>query len=133
MAAKLGCSQSVHFAGRLTDPSSAYERAMIFVLPSRWEGLSNALLEAQSHGLPCVVSNLPSNAHVVRHMSNGWVVPVDDVPALANAMLELLEKADLRQRLGAAARQRMEADFSMTSVVDRLESWYLREAQGGQI
>ena len=129
MAAKLGCSQSVQFIGRLTDPSSAYERAMMFVLPSRWEGLSNALLEAQSHGLPCVVSNLPSNTHVVQHMRNGWVVPVDDAPALASAILELLEKADLRQRLGAAARQRMEAEFSMTSVVARLEQLYGREIQ----
>ncbi|MCI5210912.1 MAG: glycosyltransferase, partial [Candidatus Electrothrix sp. ATG2] len=61
---QLGCSDSVRFVGSVDDPSPFFASAELFVLPSRHEGMSNALLEAQSWGLPAVVSDISANVAV---------------------------------------------------------------------
>ena len=76
----------------------------IFVLPSRFEGMPNALLEAMAAGLPVVVSDAsPGPLEVVRHEDNGLVVEVENVQALAAAMRVLAEDAQCRHRLGESA------------------------------
>jgi glycosyltransferase involved in cell wall biosynthesis len=124
LAARLGCRDSMVFAGRLERPDDCYRRAAIFVLPSRVEGMSNALLEAQSWGLPCVVSNIPGNTSVVSDGVNGLLTPVGDSPSLAAALIRLLNDPALRARLGAAARRRAEEEFSEERVATRLIGIY---------
>jgi glycosyltransferase involved in cell wall biosynthesis len=119
-----GIDSTVEFAGGVPDPASFYRSAGLFVLPSRVEGLSNALLEAQSWGLPCVVSDIPGNRAVVRDEVNGLVVPVNDVSALATAIIRLLDDPGLRSRLGTAARARMAEEFEMDRVADRVLAFY---------
>ena len=121
---KLGCAGAVEFAGRVADPGAYYRRAAMFVLPSRVEGMSNALLEAQAWGLPCVVSDIPGNRCVVDDGQNGRVVPVDDATALAAAILQLLDDPALRSELGHQARGRAEREYDIHRVVDRLVKLY---------
>lgn len=123
-AEKLGCAGAVEFAGRVADPGAYYRRAAMFVLPSRVEGMSNALLEAQAWGLPCVVSDIPGNRCVVDDGQNGRVVPVDDATALAAAILQLLDDPALRSELGHQARGRAEREYDIHRVVDRLVKLY---------
>jgi glycosyltransferase involved in cell wall biosynthesis len=118
------CAHTVEFLGFVADVSALYRDAAIFVLPSRREGLSNALLEAQSVGLPAVVSDLPGNRAVIEHEVNGLVVPVDHPEALAQALLRLLGDPALRARLGAAGRSRAVSEFALDRVVDRLLAIY---------
>jgi glycosyltransferase involved in cell wall biosynthesis len=122
--ARHAVEDSVMFAGRVPDPSSHYLDAGIFVLPSRVEGMSNALLEAQSFGLTCVVSDIPGNTAVVDHETNGITVPVGDADALAGALLRVLGDGPLRARLGEAARSNAERQFAVPRVVDALEQLY---------
>lgn len=124
LAQELGCADSIRFLGRIADPALHYERACLFVLPSRVEGISNALLEAQSFGLPCVVSNIPGNLAVVEHGVNGCVVPVGDAEALALAIVQLLDDPELRVRYGHSARDKMEKFFSMKNSINRLFNIY---------
>jgi glycosyltransferase involved in cell wall biosynthesis len=124
LARTLGCDGSIVWCGPTADPGPHYVNAAIFVLPSRIEGMSNALLEAQSHGLPCVVSGIPGNTAVVAHGVNGWVVPVGDDQALAAAILALLNDSACRMRLGNAARTRAGRHFSLDAVVGRLAGIY---------
>ena len=119
-AQRLGCSRSVEFAGRVGDPGSYYRQAAMLVLPSRVEGMSNALLEAQSWGLPAVVSDIPGNRAVVVHGETGLVVPVGDADALAEGILRLCGDPELRKRMGASARVRAETEFAVDRIVDRL-------------
>lgn len=119
-----GVLDSVTFVGRAADPASYYANAGIFVLPSRVEGMSNALLEAQSWGCACVVSDIPGNTAVVIHDVNGFVVPVNDAAALAEAVIRLLDDIRLRQRLGATARNHMIQNYSVSSITDRLVDAY---------
>lgn len=124
LAVKLGCRNAISFLGMLSDISSQYESACLFVLPSRVEGVSNALLEAQSFGLPCVVSDIPGNLTVVKDKQNGLTVPVGNHLALADAIIRLLSDPNLRGRLGGAARAKAERSFSMQSTVNRLFTIY---------
>jgi glycosyltransferase involved in cell wall biosynthesis len=120
LAEKYGCLESIFFQGTVPSVSPFYLEASLLVLPSRVEGLSNALLEAQSFGLPCVVSDIPGNRAVVEDGLNGLVVPLDDPESLAKAIIFLATKTEVRLAMGASARARIIADFSMDSVVDKL-------------
>jgi glycosyltransferase involved in cell wall biosynthesis len=115
---------SVVFVGWTPDPTEYYRRAGLFVLPSRVEGISNALLEAQSFGLACVVSDIPGNVAVVENEVTGLVVPVGDSGQLAEAVSGLLKDPDKRKKLGLAGRNRAQTIFSIVGVSKRLTDVY---------
>jgi glycosyltransferase involved in cell wall biosynthesis len=105
-----GLAPLVHFAGFRPDPQRYLAAAQVFVLPSRFEGMPNALLEAMAAGLAVIVSDAsPGPLEVVEHRRTGLVVPVEDADALAAAMDELAADAGLRHRLGTAAQARIAA------------------------
>ncbi|MCX6995545.1 MAG: glycosyltransferase family 4 protein, partial [Kiritimatiellaeota bacterium] len=114
-----GCRAAVVFEGFVRDVNTWYARAAVLVLPSRQEGMSNALLEAQSWGVPAVVSDIPANLAVVSDGENGLVAAVNDADALAAGMLRLLRDARLRADMGAAARRRTEQRYALEVVADR--------------
>ena len=124
IAAREGCGESVEFAGPAADLQREFREAGFLVLPSRVEGLSNVLLEAQAAGLPAVVSDIGGNVAVVQDGSNGLVVPVGDADALAAAMVRLYRSSTLRAKMGEAARARMAAEFEIGKVAARLELAY---------
>jgi glycosyltransferase involved in cell wall biosynthesis len=78
--------------------------ADLFCLPSQAESQPVSILEAAALGKPPVLSDLPSYRGIWLHDRNCLSVPVADIGGLATALSELLENAELRQRLGAAAR-----------------------------
>ena len=93
-----------------------------FVLPSRREGLSFALLEAMSAGLPPVVSDAPGNREAVGDA--GIVVPIGDVTGFRRAFEHLaLDEAE-RERLGERARARVTEVFSLDTMIERTRSIY---------
>jgi len=91
--------------GPLSPPelARAYRDADVFCLPSFAEGSALVVYEAMAGGLPCVVT--PACGSVIRHGEDGWVVPVGDANALAEAFEALADDPDLRERLGRAARR----------------------------
>ncbi len=119
-----GAEASVHFAGRVSDLSPLYRNALMLLLPSRREGISNALLEAQSWGVPAVVSAIPGNEYVVRDGENGVVVPVGDTDALATGILRLLDDPLLRAAMSRAAFARIESEFQMEAIAKRVVRFY---------
>ena len=124
LAERLGVMPHVDFVG-LSDQVMAYlHQADLFVLPSRAEGISNALLEAMACALPVVVSQIPGNTDVVEHEKNGLLVPPDDAEALAASIASLLERHDLRKSLGTNARQVVNERYSLDSVADQYISLY---------
>ncbi len=107
-AEALGIAERVEWHGVVRDPYRFYRAAHVFALPSRAEGMPNALLEAMSCGLPVVVSDsAPGPLELVEDEVTGLVVPVNDPAKLAAALLRLGNDDALRQRLGAAARERV--------------------------
>ena len=105
LASDAGLRDSICFEGFRSDPLVFMRRASIFALPSRFEGMPNALLEAMAAGLPSVVSDAsPGPLEMVTDGRQGLVVPCDDVSAFATALQQLMRDGDLRDRCGAAAR-----------------------------
>lgn len=119
-----GCEASVTFAGYMEDVAPAYLKAGLFILASRREGMSNALLEAMSYGLPAVVTDIPGNTAVVQDGKNGLVVPVNNASAFAEAIVRLLDNPPLRRELGRRARQIAEQQFNISKVVEQMTGAY---------
>ena len=128
----LGIGGAVVFLGRRDDVPGLLRGSSVFVLPSRAEGLSNALLEAMAAGAAIVASDLPANREALTPEPGaalggdgggepggepcGVLVPGDDADALARAVADLLLDPDRRAALGARARRRAAA-FALDAVV----------------
>ena len=119
---------SVIFVGWVDDPSEYYWRSAIFVLPSGREGISNALLEAQSYGLPCVVSDIPGNVAVVENEVNGLVFAVGNIEQLAKAILRLLKNSELSKKIGNAARYKTIKNYNIKHISTKLVCVYKKIA-----
>jgi glycosyltransferase involved in cell wall biosynthesis len=96
----------------------------ILVMPSRWEGLPVAMLEACAHGLPVVASRVGGIPEVIESGITGLLVEPDDPAALAGGILTLLKDPTMRQALGAAARDRVVERFDARRVASRMGELY---------
>jgi glycosyltransferase involved in cell wall biosynthesis len=101
----LGLAAVVELQEPVVDVRPRLRDADLFALASRWEGQSNAVLEAMASGLPVLVSDLEVFREVVG--AAGHLVPPDDPAAWAEALARLASDADLRSRLGASGRERV--------------------------
>ncbi|MEX2195997.1 MAG: glycosyltransferase [Thermoleophilaceae bacterium] len=99
-----------------------------FVLPSLWEGLPIAVLEAMAAGLPVVSTTVNGIPEAVEHEESGLLVPPSDPPALADAIERVAADADLRARMGEAGRRRYEERFTLERMIDRFEELYAEAA-----
>lgn len=109
-AERMMIAERVEFAGTVDEPAAEYAAADLFVLPSRYEGFPNSLLEAMGSGLPVIASDCDSGPReIIRDGLDGILVPAENIDALAAAITRLARDRELRLRLGAGA----------TTVVDR--------------
>jgi glycosyltransferase involved in cell wall biosynthesis len=111
---------------------SLYARAAVVTCPSRREGFGVACLEAMAHARPVVATNVGGLRDLVVDGETGILVPPRDPPALRAAFERLLADRALRQRLGAAGRERARSHFSWDAVTDATLSAYA-EATGRMI
>lgn len=101
--------------------SRAYEGADVFCLPTRFEPFGIAFLEAMFFGVPCIGTNAWAIPEIVADGETGYLVPVDDVDALADKLMVLLRNPERARAMGSAGRQRAESHFTWRSVVHRVE------------
>ncbi len=94
----------------------------VFVLPSLGEGISNTVLEAMATGLPVIATRVGGNPELVQDGVTGLLVPVADVPALAAAIVALVDDPARCDQMGRTAVQRVTTDFEW----ERTVSAYLR-------
>ncbi len=128
-ALRRAAGEGVAFLGERTDVVPVLRAADLFVLPSRTEGLSNALLEAMACGLPVVATRVGANEEVVRDGETGRLAPMGDDAALASTLDALLADPE-RARLGARGRQVVAARYALDGVVEQLASLYDELAAG---
>ena len=95
-----------------------------FVLPSRYEGLSNALLEAMAHGLPCIANDIPPNREVLDDGTAGVLVPVGDEGQLFEAILRMANDAAHADAMRAAALGRARSNYGIEFVATRYVALY---------
>ncbi len=126
IVAELGIQDSVEFLGERTDVIHFLQQSWGFVLPSRWEGMSNALLEAMACGLPCVATRVSGSEDIISDTVNGLLVEPEQPAEMARALRRIVEDADLAQRLGQAGRTSVVRDYQLNSVVEQCLEVYRR-------
>jgi glycosyltransferase involved in cell wall biosynthesis len=107
-----GLSQHIRFLGIRQDVPELLAVSEVFVLPSRWEGLSVALLEAMAAAKPVVATAVSGTIQVVEHGISGIVVPSESPEALTDGIITSLDNPDQATRMGQEARQRIKAHYS---------------------
>ena len=111
--------------GERKDIPALLTLAEIVIHPSHQEGFSNSILEAMAAGKPLIVTDVGGNPEAVRDGENGLVVPARNPATLAKAVDRLLRDDELRRRMGAASRRRVEEEFSMDHMIERFQEWYI--------
>jgi glycosyltransferase involved in cell wall biosynthesis len=96
----------------------------LFVLPSRSEGMSNALIEAMAAGRPCVATRVGGNAEALAEGATGRIVPPENPESLRAAVAGLLADPGSRAALGSLARERAAREYDLPVMLERTEQVY---------
>jgi glycosyltransferase involved in cell wall biosynthesis len=121
---ELGLAGVVVFAGVRTDVGDLLAASDIVASSSAFEGSPLALMESLGAGKPVVATRVGGVPEIVRDGLEGLLVPPGDPTALADALLTLLRDSGLRDRMGAAGRERQRTEFDIGVMVNRLEALY---------
>lgn len=109
---ELSLEKRIMWLGYVEDPSLWYQKASVYLQPSRRESHGIAVLEAMAHGLPCVVADTGGLPESVIDGETGYVRPLADPVSFTAAVMGLLGDPGLCKRMGEAGRQRVENNFS---------------------
>ncbi len=126
LAQQLQIGDRVCFLGRRSrqQVASAMQRCALFALPSRYEGLGCVYLEAMASGKPVIGCRGQGIEEVVEHGTNGWLVGIDEVRELSEALSTPLSNAALRKFVSDQARQTILDEFTLTRQADHLRRIY---------
>ena len=129
-ARRLGLEGQVRFLGRRDDVPHLLAAADPFVLPSLFEGLPLAVLEAMAARLPVVGTRVCGTSEAVQDGVTGRLVPPEDAAALTAAIVQVLDAPDLAARWGAAGRARVAHEFNAARMVGEVVAVYEEEDRG---
>jgi glycosyltransferase involved in cell wall biosynthesis len=114
----------VHFAGEQQDIPAWLSAFDIYALPSLWEGLPNALLEAMAVGLPVVATRVDGVPEVVANDVSGLLCDAKDANALFISLQDLVVDPELRTRLGQGAKTVVRENFKLRDMLEQYEAVY---------
>jgi glycosyltransferase involved in cell wall biosynthesis len=124
LVSELKLSDRFHFVGGVTDLRSYLSAAEVFVLPSRSEGFSNAIVEAMAAALPVVATDVGGNAEAVQDGVSGIIVPPEDSDALASAIISLLSDTAKAKGMGAEGKRLAAVRFTTEAMMSQITSVY---------
>ena len=117
---------TVNLLGKRDDVRKLLVEADIFVLPSRREGMPNALMEAMLVGLPCIATDISGSQDLIKNGKNGLLIPPTDVQRLSDAIVYLMDHSELAGKMGAAARETINTFNRMDVVANKYLALYKR-------
>jgi glycosyltransferase involved in cell wall biosynthesis len=129
-AIRLNVSERVKFLGVRDDVPVLMSLADLFLFPSRFEGMPNALLEAMGYGLPVIATAVQGVDEIVRDSENGLIIPLDDPEKVSEAILRLLNDPEERQRLGKAAHETIENEYTFDGMCSQYEKLLTGKIKG---
>jgi glycosyltransferase involved in cell wall biosynthesis len=126
MVSDLGLTRRVNFLGWVARDCIAdhYRRADIFVTATTWEGMPNTVLEAMACGLPIVGTQASGLRDLVHDDINGYLVPIKDPDALAEALARLVDNGYERRRMGRESRKLAEREFAWEYIAEQYTRVY---------
>lgn len=126
LVSDLNLTEHFQFVGGVKDLRSYLADADIFVLPSRSEGFSNAIVEAMAVGLPVVATDVGGNAEAVKDGVSGLIVPSEDAGALSKALATILADPGKAAQMGAAGKEIVEERFTIAAMMSGVTEIYSR-------
>lgn len=120
----------VRFLGHRVDVPDLLAASDIFVLPSITEGMPLAVLEAMAQRLPVIATPVGGVPELLESGREGFLVPVEDVAALADRMAELIEDPARREHMGRAGFRRVEQHYSWAQMCSAYEQLYIKVLKG---
>jgi glycosyltransferase involved in cell wall biosynthesis len=123
-AKALGIAHHVHFLGHCEGVQTVLDASDVFVLPSLWEAMPFALLEAMAASLPVVATAVAGVPELVVEGETGFLVPPADANALLKALLRTVQMPNTGREMGVAGRQRVERHFSLQTMLFQTENLY---------
>lgn len=126
LAEELGIADRCEFHGWVTgsEREALFERAAVYCLPSKNEGLPMSVLEAMARGIPTIATPVGGIPQVIDDGANGFLVNVDDIEALSKRLIALLENPALRETVGIASRETMLRSFSVARSINEMIDVY---------
>jgi glycosyltransferase involved in cell wall biosynthesis len=124
-AGQMGLGDRVHFTGFRSDVPAILGASRLLVLPSRWEGMPNVVLEAMASRLPVVASDVEGVRELLGEAAEAQVVRHGDSGDLGSKIVRLLNDRDLAAELGQANRLRAEEAFSVDRMVGEYETLWM--------
>ena len=121
---ELDLHEDVSFLGNRSDVNEILKVMDVFVLPSRSEGFSNALIEAMAAGVPIVATNVGGNSEAIVDGDCGWLVPSATPRKLAEKIIELLKNPQKAAQLGKAAQKRAQSLFSLDGMIEKYDQLF---------
>lgn len=125
-AREYGLADACIFTGMRQDMPELYAVMDVFVLPSHREGFPRSPIEASAMGVPCVVTDIRGCREAVLPGRNGMLVPLHDVPALTNAIVNLLNDRDKARRFGEEGRRLAAERFDEQLIFEKVKAEYRR-------
>jgi len=129
---QLGVSEAVEFMGQKS-PAQMPDILVgfdIFVQASNWEAFGIAIVEAMACGLPVVATRVEGVVDIIEEGVDGFLVPPRSPEPLADQILRLLRHPELGKRVGTQARRKVEQNFDIRDMIDRMANIYLKLLNG---
>lgn len=124
IARELEIEDSVVFLGLVKDVLPLVQGAWGFVLPSRWEGMPNALLEAMACEVPCISTRVSGSEDIIEDGVNGLLVEPEQPAALAVALRRIIEDTEYAQSLGQKGLETIKRDYQLSRVTEQILELY---------
>jgi glycosyltransferase involved in cell wall biosynthesis len=121
-ARKKGVSDKIHFEGFVENVVPYLKGCDLFVLPSLYEGMSNAAMEAMSYGKPVILTNVNGAKELIPDKGKGLLIPPHDAQAIAEAVLKLKDDNELCERLGNEAKRYVLANFPVSEMIANIQT-----------
>lgn len=121
---KYSLDKDVRLLGVRQDIAEILAVSDVFVLPSLWEGLPNVLLEAMIAGVPVVATDIEPNREVIENNQTGLLVPPKSSPALAEAIMAIVDNSGQAAAFKKAAYARVSQKFTKNRLVKDYEEFY---------
>ena len=119
-----GHADAIVILGWRSDVPDILKALDVVVLPSRWEGMPLAILEAMSSSVTVVASDIPGNKHLISDGVDGCLFPPDDSGALASVLIDLIDHPEKRARFSAHGRDKIVSNFSLSERMLEITSIY---------
>ena len=120
----LGLDKKIFLMGKTDKILEKIYKSSLFVLPSKYEGMPNALMEAMALGLPCIATDCPSGGtrYLIKNNVNGILIDIDNKEQMLKAMKKILDDKEYATKLGNNAKKSMEK-FTIESVAKKWEKY----------